>query len=51
MSMMRCKCCDRPVDTDDDPESWFDSPEAKEPNDYVLCSACRDLRAESMEEA
>lgn len=27
------------------------APEAKEPNDYVLCVACRDLRAEAMEDA
>lgn len=42
MSMMLCYRCERPVDTDADPEAFYDSPDAKEPNDYALCSSCRE---------
>ena len=46
MSMMLCYRCGRPVDTDADPEAFYDSPDAKEPNDYALCSSCRERIAE-----
>lgn len=47
MSLMLCRDCGAYIDTDADPEAFYDSPEAKEPNDYALCEACRERRQEA----
>lgn len=46
MSMMCCKDCGSPVDTDDNPESfYFQPPTGKEIDlGYVLCDGCKDDR-------
>jgi hypothetical protein len=51
MSLMLCKCCGFPVDTDEHPEAFYEENEdGKEiEHDFVLCESCKDDRAKDRE--
>lgn len=51
MSMMLCRCCAFPVDTDEHPEAFYEENEDGKEVEYdePICQYCKDERAKQQE--